>query len=250
MVSFLDELINAADPELIPLSTWDQFNSQASACLTQINNFEHNKNIAHIQNANTHFDNLLTYVRPYVLSGKGSAQAAGKAFKAYSDAVNEQIDLLSEKAKQVVNQTQENKNQTDIFLKEITESKNKIQELETEFLVGNEEEHSLRDQIHTLIEEATSWHSKIMGFHQKLTSGSEEESAIILQIEEAKEKAIKNSASTEDALKSSKELIESLEKFYSKIFGDEDEEGELEGGLKQELEVRTTEIEEFKKEQK
>lgn len=249
VVSFLDELMNAADPELVPLSTWDQFNSQASACFTQITNYEQNKNIGHIQNANTHLDNLLTYLRPYVLTGKGSAQATGKAFKTYSDTVDKHINILADKAKNAVNQAEENRDQTNSVLDEINQSKERIRKLEVELLDGTDNEESLRDQMHELIEEATSWHSKIESFHQKLTSGSEEESAIILQIEEAKEKAIKNSASTKDALKSSKELIEGLEEFYNKIFGEEDDAGVLEGGLKQELEVRTTEIEEFKKEQ-
>lgn len=246
VVSYLDELISAADPELIPLDTWDQFNQQASNCLTNMMQYIQNRNISHINNANNHCDNLLTYVRPYVLSGKGSAQAAGRAFKSYSDAIDEHIAMFSKRAKEAVNQAENNKNESDRLIEEIDQSKQKISELEEQLLDGDE---SVNERINKFLEDFEEWHSKISEYHQKLTSGNEEESAIILQIEEAKKKAINNSGSTEEALEETKNLLSGLEAFYLQIFGKKNEEGKNEGGLKKELEIRRNEIEAFRDEQ-
>ncbi len=246
VVSYLDELISAADPELIPLATWDQFNQQASNCLTNMRQYIQNRNISHINNANNHCDNLLTYVRPYVLSGKGSAQAAGRAFKSYSDAIDEHIAMLSKRAKEAVNQAENNKNESDRLIEEINQSKQNISELEEQLLDGDE---SVNERINKFLEDFEEWHSKISEYHQKLTSGNEEESAIILQIEEAKKKAINNSGSTEEALEETKNLLSDLEAFYLQIFGKKNEEGKNEGGLKKELEIRRNEIEAFRDEQ-
>jgi hypothetical protein len=70
VVVYLDELIQGVDPEIVPAGTWTSFGSQATPCNQQIQAFVTNRNIAHIQAANKHADNLLTYIRPYMVSEK------------------------------------------------------------------------------------------------------------------------------------------------------------------------------------
>lgn len=246
VIEFLDELIVASDPELIPQNIWNQFNDQTNNCLAQVKQYLQNKNIGHITNANNHLDNLLTYLRPYVVSGKGAAQAAGKAFSAYSKAVNDHIKILENKVKSVLSQTEQNKSQTDTILNEITTSKKNIQQLENEFLSGSEDNPSLKQKMETLFSDSTGWHAKIKDFFQKLTSGNEQESAIILQIEDARKKAISDSKDAREGKDSIAELLKDIGKFYVTVFGEENESGEREGGLKQELELRENDLEEFK----
>lgn len=38
VVSYIDEMLNSIDPELVPSNTWDNFNAQATACSAQIVN--------------------------------------------------------------------------------------------------------------------------------------------------------------------------------------------------------------------
>lgn len=68
VVSYIDGILGSLDPELVPLTTWDSFNQQASLCVGELSAYISNKNIGHIQNANTYADNLLTYVRPYMVA--------------------------------------------------------------------------------------------------------------------------------------------------------------------------------------
>lgn len=77
VVAYIDGMIQSIDPELVPSTTWDSFNDQATNCDSQIAAYNTNRNIGHLQNANNHADNLLTYIRPYmVVNGK-----VGKHFK-------------------------------------------------------------------------------------------------------------------------------------------------------------------------
>lgn len=68
VISYLDGMIKSIDPELVPLNIWDQFNQQSVNCFNQIVSFNSNKDIGHIANANANADNLLTYIRPYMVA--------------------------------------------------------------------------------------------------------------------------------------------------------------------------------------
>ncbi len=73
VIAYLSRLIEGIDPELTPRSTWDNFNSQATPCLAEVSSFNSNRNIGHIANSNNHADNLLTYVRPYMVLPESAA---------------------------------------------------------------------------------------------------------------------------------------------------------------------------------
>ena len=60
VIAYIDEAILGIDPELTPASIWDNFLSQANACRQQIDNYNSNRNISHISQANQNADNLLT----------------------------------------------------------------------------------------------------------------------------------------------------------------------------------------------
>lgn len=246
VISYLDELVSAVDPELVPLNIWNQFHEQAQACIGQINSFEQNKDIGHIQNANGNLDNLLSYIRPYMVSGKGAAQAAGRAFIAYAESVSENIKKLSDLTSETVRNTKNNEEVTQRLLKAAEDAKAKIDAIERRLFEGTDEEDSLQEQLDTLHEEAQEWHEAIGQFHKRLTSGTETESAIILQIEEAKRKIFSNRDDIIEGRKAVDEQFKNLGTFYQQIFGQTDEEGKTSGGLKNELEIRSAELSEFK----
>ncbi|MEJ0061663.1 MAG: hypothetical protein WDO70_00285 [Alphaproteobacteria bacterium] len=246
VITYVGQLIGAADPELIPLSIWSSFQDQATQCADQINQYNSNKNITHLSNANSNLDNLLTYVRPYVVSAEGAAQAAMSAFIVYSDTINTQTDLIQSKTQASVNGTQANKEKSDEIYKEIEQSKHNIQQLEQKFLIGDSNEKSLQERMQILLGEAQEWNKIIGEFHKRLTSGNEQESAISLQIEEAKNKATKDKEAIESALQLSENLIKDLKEFYERVFGKEGSDGNVMVGLKQELDNRIKELDNFK----
>jgi hypothetical protein len=246
VITYLNELLQACDPELIPSGVWDSSHSQTLPCLSNVEQFIQNKNIAHLEAANSHLDNILSYIRPYIVSGKKAAQAAGQAFKAYSDTVKENIDLLRLKAQSTVSEIQKNKETSTNYNQEIVEYKQAIQVYERELF----SENGLKTKINELVTQTASNHSQVYDYLQKLTKGNETESSIILQIEEARKKAISDSKTISSSLSYSNDNLEKLNAFYLQVFGEQnDDDEEAPDGLKKEIEQRISDLEDFKTKQ-
>jgi hypothetical protein len=249
VVTFVDELLGAVDPELFPQNIWNLFDGQAQQCVNELRSYEQNRNIGHMQGANANLDNILTYVRPYIVSGKAAAQAANRAFDAYAKTATDHIDVLRKNTHSVISDIQQIKSQANSVYQEIEQFKKPIQEFERDLFQGTPEEKGLKERIFALFEESKGWNSEILSYFQKLTKGNEQESSIILQIDETKAKALKDREAIRDALKSVDGEINDLNDFYIMVFGEDKEEGKAEGGLKIELEKRLDDLEEFKKKQ-
>ena len=249
VIEYIDALLESSDPELIPLSVWNNFTGQSNNVKSQIAAFNTNSNFSHLTNANNYLDNILTYISPYVRNGKVAAQTAGRAFKAYADVITKHIEKVETTAGEALTHTQQASDFAKTLLSEIEIKKDKIDKLEQELLIGAEEEPSLKNRMETLEDETKAWHSKVSEFHLKLTKGNEEESSIILQIDEAKAKALDNTEKTQLALDDSEKVIKELSSFNEEVFGKENDQGKRSGGLKSELDLRNEEIAEFQKQQ-
>lgn len=91
-IAYIDGMINSIDPELVPIGTWDNFNTQANVCYQEMQNFISNRNIGHIQNANSNIDNLFTYVRPYMVIDGNMGNILQDSIKHYATTINDYIN--------------------------------------------------------------------------------------------------------------------------------------------------------------
>ena len=247
--TYVDELLESADVELVPVVTWNNFTNQSQNILNQLNAFKRTPNLSHITNANSYIDNILAYICPYVRAGKGAAQAAGKAFKVYSNSINQQISYLEKESKSAVEKTTQDRIKAERLLSEIKIQKDKIDALELTLLIGTKDDASTKKRMENLESEVSEWHDNIMEYHKKLSSGNEEESSIILQIETAKTNALASSEETQLAAKSASSTIDRLTNFHKKIFGTISEDGKKSGGLEKELKDKQIALENFQKTQ-
>lgn len=131
-VSYINQLIQACDPELVPSSTWSNFLGQSKACLAQIDAYQQNRSITYIQNANQNLDNLLSYIAPFVKDGKTAAKASSTAFKEYEKLIKESLSVHTKEIENAVATAQEN-------LDEIKSLNNKSRDFYTEFKEFNDE---------------------------------------------------------------------------------------------------------------
>lgn len=251
VISYIDSLIEAADPELIPVSTWNNFLDQATQCLLQINEFNSNKTIKHLSNANNHLDNVIAYVRPYVVSDSDAAKAASKAFKEYSNTVRDKIDELRSKTQSAISEIAADAKSANELKSQIDTINQEIARFEIELLKGSDTEKSLKDKVVDVFNSATISSDIISEYQKKLTAGNEQEASIILQIQQAKEKAEAYAKYTTDNFSSSKKVLEELDGFHKKIFGEikADDDETPEAGLASEIQLRIQELDDFKKEQ-
>lgn len=98
---FVNSIIVNADLELTPKSVWGNCHGQADACLQQVRSYAANRNAAHLVQANEHADNLLTYVRPYMVPPEQALEAYGEAVRTFADQISQYVGSFQERTSQV-----------------------------------------------------------------------------------------------------------------------------------------------------
>ncbi|MCG9732271.1 hypothetical protein L1D44_21045 [Shewanella sp. Isolate13] len=249
VISYVDELLKACDPELIPLQTWDSFNQQATSCLSQLRAYETNRGIGHITSANSHLDNLLTYVRPYMMVKGNAARAASASFKRYSYTIESALSRFVEKAEADLDSITEALGQAKEGASTIEAIDTKMSHLEERYLIGSSEEQSVDTRITELMSDIEQSFTAIQEYKTELFDGSTVDDSIVSQINNEREKIVKARSEIDEQLSKAESNLSHLRRFYSDVFGRENEEGEIAGGLESEIKERINHLDEFKVQQ-
>jgi len=229
--NFIDNIFENIDPELIPKNLLDDLKNKASSCLSQINAALANNNQSNLNTANAHLDQILTSLRPYSLYNDKLKRSLRAAIKAY-------IDEIDAHLKDIPNTQEE-------YDKAI-ELREKIESYYDELFKGDDESDAIKDQISSILTSINEQFDEIESFHTRLLVDDEEES-LSTQIENAKKSIDEDTEEAKELLTETSSKVQELKEFYFKIFGTPNEEtGVLEGGLKQELDTRLKELDEYK----
>lgn len=245
VVEYLDGLIEAIDPELIPATIWQSYQQQTTTALQHINQYNSNRNIGHLQNANASIDNLLSYVKPYMVLPKSVVASLKRSSTIYSKTIKQKAnDFLSE-AKELLNEIQELKNNSDTFVSDISDTNERILTLDNDLF-----DEGIEDRINELVEGFDIKKSEIEEASRSIIMNRDEATNHINEIEESKQSILENKEEINQILENIELETKELNKFYIKSFGSEDDSGELEGGIKQELEQLQDDLIEFEGQQK
>lgn len=248
VVNYLNSLLEACDPELIPPSTWDNYHGQCNSCLQQIKSYQNNRNIGHITNANKHLDNLLTYIRPYqVVAGK-AAKSASASFVAYTKTINSKLNSFQTEASSILDTISKYKESASSLVSESEVSNQRIKELETHYFDDSEEE-SLSTRINSFEEKLEENYEKIQQYKSDLLDGDSVNESIASEINSALELAETESETIKSLLSEVKGKLKDFREYHLDVFGTKNDEGNFEGGLKAEIIAREKHLEEFKKQQ-
>ncbi|AUD79117.1 hypothetical protein CW740_07600 [Kangiella profundi] len=246
VISFMDELLEGIDPELVPLSTWDSFNSQAIAAKDQLAYFNSNRNISHIANANNHLDNILTYIRPYMVLPKNAASAItrtinkqNKLFGNYIKELNDELISLKAEAKDSVSEI-------NTLRGDIDKEKIEIDQF-YEHIFENE---GLKEKISVYVDELEEHKQSIEKYYEELLVGTEEDISIKASIARTSERMDEIEEDATIKFDKVESILKSLKSFYEKVEGREDDEGKLSGGLKQKLDDLFSHLSKFEETQK
>jgi len=247
VIKYLDELIMGLDPELIPLIIWDNFNQQSIHCLQQINAFNNNRNIAHLNKANEHVDNLLSYIRPYMVAPGKVGTALRGSIKKYAETIDEYAESFQEKASELVSDINGHKIRSAEILEIIEEVKTTVDDLDSELFGDNE---GIESNIKQLVEDIDEKAEKIIAYHEEILVGDEDRLSTKKEISQAKESIIGEQESIEELLSSVSKEVSEINKFHRKVFGKQDKEENVDGGLSGDLDKLILEVKDFEKEQK
>ncbi|MFW8591075.1 hypothetical protein ACOI22_09765 [Glaciecola sp. 2405UD65-10] len=254
VIRFISNLIDACDPELVPTSIWQNFQNQCQQCINELHNYKSNRNIGHITNANANADNLLTYIRPYVVSESDAAKAATLAYKEYQKSIRDGLQGFKDDAleyerefKAIAVDLRDQKIEFNELFEKLKNTDDVIDELRKKYFEGTDENEAIAEKINEMVETLERHHLQISDYYGELIeSGS---TSIASKIEVAKSSSQKNASKIEELLHEVQEDLGELKLFYNDVMGLEDKEGNLNGGLKAELKQRQDALDNFKNQQ-
>lgn len=235
VIKYIDELLKSCDPEIIPSNIWNDFQTQSQACLGQITNYNQNRNIGHLSNANAHLDNLLTYIRPYMVASGKAARSMQAGFREYVKTINNNIESFQTDANEVLAEITNTKEQSENLYQDISVIKEKFDDLDNYYFTETNGEQNLKARMEQFISDIESWHDNINQYYESIIVGSSQEDSIYSQVETAKDEILEKQENLSKMLEVTKDKLSDFNLFYDKVFGNENADGELEGGLQQEL---------------
>lgn len=246
---FIDEIIKTIDAELTPKSVLDNCANQSHACFNQVSAYLTSRAASNLVQANEHADNLLTYIRPYMVLPREALPAYGAATAAYSNKLKQHTDNYNLHITNItneLNETIEKSRQQQEYLKNI---ELKVKEFDKYLYEGDSEFSAAEEYIRSAIKEITEHHKAISDLKTSLLDGPE---STLANIKKNQQEVQKINSELSELLDSNTQQNNDLTKFHNKIFGikkgDDDEIAE--GGLEQELEQRFHQLNNFEFEQK
>lgn len=252
VVTYLDGLLSVLDPDLVPQSTWDNFYKQCAPCKQELMKFSSNRDIRHLENANNHADNLLSYVRPWsVFEPSSAVDSMVEALSEYNTTVNKYSEKYRESARDLVSYLNSQKERSESILAEANDSNINIKEYYSELFEDSEEQQSIKEKVDELVNNFKDEYAEIHELYLKVFEGSNKEASVVDKLEEATE-AIENHLDVaKNDIDDIKDKKSNLEEFYFKIFGSLDvEDKSKSNGLKQELDEGMASLKIYESEQK
>ncbi|MNF37542.1 hypothetical protein D3C84_184660 [compost metagenome] len=248
-LAFVDGIIANSDIELTPKSIWQNCHGQTEACLLQVRAYTSNRNAAHLVQANEHADNLLTYVRPYMVAPEHALKAYGDAVRKFSDQITQYVGAFEKKAKSVQVDLENVAAEAVRQQKEIGAIELRAQQFDNYLYVGVEGNKPAETYIQEMVSDVEVSQKEVAALHQKLLDGPESTSE---KISTFSKEIHQQRDALDELLDSATSRTKELERFYERIFGyrkgDDDEVPE--DGLKQELDARLEQLGKHETEQK
>lgn len=244
VVAYVDELIQGIDPELLPVATWDNFNTQAEPCLQHIANYNNNRNIAHITKANAHADNLLTYIRPYMVVEGKVAKALQASIKKYAQTIDEYGESFKTRSAEIVDDMLGLQTQSNELHALIEGSKKSIDVLDAE-LFGEGEEVNIEDRIRALASGIEKKYEDITEYYNETLIGDESDLSTKKTILQAKELILEEKEKIEELLATVEVEVNALDKFHTQIFGKLGEDEKRVGGLSKDFDNLVQSVQDF-----
>ncbi|WP_395004853.1 hypothetical protein [Undibacterium sp.] len=252
VIKYVEGLLNFLDTELVPIGTWDNFQGQLSSCLQQIREYQQDRNIVHLKNANENADNLLTYVRPWVVSNPVDAVKSLKdALESYHASISEYSDSYRTSGRDLLAELKGKKTSVLRIEEDVTTIKNNISSYEKELFETDGDSKGIKDRIQELFSKVEEEKNKISQFYKEALIGDESNNSIKKKVVDALATIQAEQTKAMKYVESISEEKEDLEELYLKVFGDEDSDNEkTKHGLYEEVNRRIAQLDQFYEDQK
>ena len=242
VVAYFSGMLDAIDPDFIPMQVLNNVINPMSYIKERLVNYVNTSNISYIKDINNNYlDTLLKDLMPFIFYKGKAGKVLTTALEQYAKAMTEHskhyLEELQEYSERNKNITRDAKN----ILSDLSEKQENFENYNNELF----ENDGLESKIAGLAADFQSKHKEIDKLYQSTFNEDGLKDKLYNYLNDAKEESYK----IKDLKKNSSQVLNELEEFHEEIFGTENEDGEIEGGLKNELETRKKELDDFKKKQ-
>ncbi len=242
VIKYIESLLEACDKELVPLQTWGNFQGQCQNCLQQVSKYHTNRNIVHMSAANGHLDNLLSYLKPYVVDGRGAARASTIAQKEYNKTVSGHISGFVKEANTAISKIHATSKRVDLVAREIEPVVNKVKSFENRVF---HDKNSLEAKIDHWATEVEGTASRIQVYYKSLFTDKSGKNSLESEINELVDNIKDYSNTLENLVDDAESNGSTLEEYCGLIFGNPESNEPKKQGLKKEFEARQSNLEEL-----
>jgi hypothetical protein len=242
VIEYLSEAIASIDVELVPKSVWDNFNGQCAPCLQEVLNYKSNRNVTHLQNTNQHLDNLLSYVKPYLILPESVIKVIGAASQAYRAQMEISVATFQKQVAGAAKSIEENRVASNNLIEATEKNKVAVDAIVIELIDGNDQKKSIKSSIESLKVLIEKQAAEIANLHKAMLIDAPDAVSIKAKVDQASAAITDAEQKINDILKLTQKDVADLDEFHKKIFGSFDSEGKPAGGLKLELDARVTQI--------
>ena len=235
VTTYIDEAIKSIDSELVPLTLWSECKNHSISCKPSVEEAVNTRTEATILTANNQVDILLSKLAPYFQDSLVKIKALKPAFNAYIKYITNQLDAYKKKNDDLVKDLEKKLTISSDINDELHGYKENLSKLYGELVVGTDQETSLQEKLKDLEQSIDEQHSKIDEFYSSLLV---DEGSIKSKIEEAQELIITTNLETQQISDDLSEKLSELKDFHKKVFGEPNAEGDVENGLKFEINER------------
>ena len=231
LITHLDSVIQSIDPQLLSQDTLNDLHNEITNCYPSIKG-------GNFSIANQCLDNIATHLGAFHLASITKTESIKKfavQLRKHSDTVNEIATEGYSKSENLLNEINKNNEEMNTIF-------GRISQFYKDLFEDNENRRSSRTRILGMEAESKSKLIEIQKVHEKLFKWKGEGQTVVEHIEKLHETVSKK-------IKNTTEELAEIDSYHTKIFGEKNEQGELEGGLKQEIEARKGELSEFNTEQ-
>lgn len=241
ITAFLSEAMSCIDADFLPRAFLDNIKSYLSNIKNYLVNTQGYTNSSYISYTEDSLDNLLQIVFPFILHKGKAIKGLRVGLNEYSKTINahvenefSEIKLIQESANKIKAELKDKLDDFEALRTEIEEYRDSIFS-----------EDGVKESIENLLNNSESKLSEIEELHNSIY----EEDGLKQEIDEFYSNISDKNKEINELKEDSSTTLQGLSNFYDKIFGKDDGNGKKVGGLKQEIDQRRSDLDEFKQKQ-
>lgn len=241
IIAFLSQAMSCIDADFLPRAFLDEIQSYLSNMKSHLVNTRSYTNSSYISYTEDSLDKLLKILFPFILHKGKAIKGLRMGLNEYSKTINAHVENEFSEIKSIQESANEIKTKLKNELDEFEALRTEIEEYRD--LIFSTD--GVKKNIENLLKSSESKLSEIEELHNSIY----EEDGLKQEIDEFYSNISDTNKEINELKEDSSATLQELSNFYDKIFGKDDENGKKVGGLKQEIDQRRSDLDEFKQKQ-